>query len=432
MDAELGRLVDAFERRANGPTAIIIVGDHGEGLGDHGESQHGNLLYQSTMHVPLVVAGPGVTAGTVETPVSIRRVYHTVLDWAGLGAADSLRGESTDVVLGEAMKPFLEYGWQPQIMAVQGRQKAIFAGTTELYDVVADPKRGEQPRREACDVPAALRAGLDDYPVPSPEAARTPAALSAEDRQKLASLGYVSATAVPVVRKDAPRPVDMVRLFAPLERASALFVAEQYGQAIPLFERILEADPYNLDAMLKIASAHSALGHDRQAEAMFEKAARMAPQSPDVKVYLALHYARTPDWQRMVPLLEQVAAEHPDRLPVLEALAVVRERQQRLPEALALRQRIISLRTPTPAELVRLGQLAMEAGSTPVALDAFERARMSAGRRVPERPGTGIAVSRCAPVRGRTGCARSCGAIAPGVPDGALQARPGQRAAEGA
>ena len=87
MDAELGRLVDAFERRAKGPTAIIIVGDHGEGLGDHGESQHGNLLYQSTMHVPLVVAGPGVTAGTVETPVSIRRVYHTVLDWAGLGSA---------------------------------------------------------------------------------------------------------------------------------------------------------------------------------------------------------------------------------------------------------------------------------------------------------------------------------------------------------
>ena len=229
------------------------------------------------------------------------------------------------------------------------------------------------------DVPAALRAGLDDYPVPSPEAARTPAALSAEDRQKLASLGYVSATAVPVVRKDAPRPVDMVRLFAPLERASALFVAEEFGQAIPLFERILEADPYNLDAMLKIASAHSALGHDRQAEAMFEKAARMAPQSPDVKVYLALHYARTPDWQRTVPLLEQVASEHPDRIPVLEALASVRERQQRLPEALALRQRISSLRTPTPAELVRLGQLAMEAGSTPVALDAFERARMLQG-----------------------------------------------------
>jgi tetratricopeptide (TPR) repeat protein len=167
----------------------------------------------------------------------------------------------------------------------------------------------------------------------------------------------------------------MIRLFAPLEKASALFVAGNFAQTIPLFERILAADPYNLDAMLRIASAHSALRHDRQAEAMFEKAALMAPQSADVKVYLALHYARTPDWQRGVPLLEQVAAEHPNRMPVLEALANVRERQQRVPEALALRQRIYALRAPTPAELVQLGQLAMDAGSTPLALDAFERAR---------------------------------------------------------
>ena len=66
-------------------------------------------------------------------------------------------------------------------------------------------------------------------------------------------------------------------------------------------------------------------------------------------------------------------------MPVLEALAAVRERQQRVPEALALRQRIYGLRTPTPAELVQLGQLAMEAGNTPVALDAFERARTLQG-----------------------------------------------------
>ncbi len=159
MDAELGRLVEAFERRATAPTAMILVGDHGEGLGDHGESQHGNLVYESTMRVPLVMAGPGITPGAVDSPVSIRRVYHTVLDWAGLGAADSLRAGSTDVVLGEAMKPFLEYGWQPQIMAVQGRQKAIFAGTTELYDVVADPReaidlRGPHGRADAVAVGA--------------------------------------------------------------------------------------------------------------------------------------------------------------------------------------------------------------------------------------------------------------------------------------
>jgi choline-sulfatase len=377
MDSELGRLIQAFEQRAKGPAAVILVGDHGEGLGDHGEALHGNLLYQSTMHVPLVLAGPGIEAGTSDAPVSARRVFHTVLDWAGLGGEHSLRSSDQDIVLGEAMKPFLNYGWQPQTMAVEGSYKSILAGRLELYDVVKDPREtrdiSNEPDRPL--VPAALR----DYPTPSPESARPPDALDPEAQKALASLGYVSAGAAPVVRKGAPRPVDMVGVFGPLERASALFTAGEYARAIPLYESILAADPYNLDAVLRIASSHSALGHDRQAEASFERAARLAPQSPDVKVYLALHYARTRDWQRSVPLLEQILAESPNRMPVLEALAGVREKQGRLPEAVALRQRIFDLRTPAPGELVQLGQLAMEAGNTPAALDAFERARALQG-----------------------------------------------------
>lgn len=136
------RLVAAFEQHAAGPAAIVVASDHGEGLGDHGELQHGNLVYQSTMHVPLVLAGPGVTADVIAQPVSTRRIFRTVLDWAGLGAEDSLRAGSpaAEVVLGEAMKPFLQYGWQPQTMGVEGSRKAIYAGRLEVYDVAADPR----------------------------------------------------------------------------------------------------------------------------------------------------------------------------------------------------------------------------------------------------------------------------------------------------
>lgn len=378
MDAELGRLVDAFERRAKGPSAIIIVGDHGEGLGDHGEAQHGNLLYQSTMRVPLVLAGPGVAPGVEADPVSIRRVYHTVLDWAGLGAADSLRSESQDVVLGEAMKPFLEYGWQPQIMAVQGRQKAIFTGATELYDLAADPNETRNLGGGA-DVPSGLRKALDDYPVPSPETARVPAALSAEDRQKLASLGYVSATAAPVVRKDAPRPVDMIRLFDALEEASTLFVQAEYAKVIPLLERIVAQDRYNLDATLRLATANSALGHQAKALAAFRRAGELAPKSDDVRMYLALHYARGKDWIQAVPVLEQIVAASPERLPAVEGLAFLRARQGRIEEAVSLLRNVYELRTPTAEELARLGEMAMEAGQTDTAIDAFERARGAQG-----------------------------------------------------
>ena len=97
-----------------------MVGDHGEGLGEHGEAQHGNLLYQATMRVPLVLVGPGVAPGVCDAPVSTRRVFHTLLDWAGLDAAAACARRRDEVVLGEAMKPFLSYGWQPQVMAVEG------------------------------------------------------------------------------------------------------------------------------------------------------------------------------------------------------------------------------------------------------------------------------------------------------------------------
>ena len=74
VDEQLARLSQAFEARRQG-AALIVAGDHGEGLGDHGELQHGHLLYQSTMHVPLVIVGPGVGAATVDDPVSTRRSF---------------------------------------------------------------------------------------------------------------------------------------------------------------------------------------------------------------------------------------------------------------------------------------------------------------------------------------------------------------------
>jgi tetratricopeptide (TPR) repeat protein len=374
MDEQLGRLGAAFERKAPGKAVLVVASDHGEGLGDHGELQHGNLVYQSTMHVPLLLVGPGLDPGVSDTPVSTRRVFHTILDWAGLGGADSLRVEGRELVLGEAMRPFLSYGWQPQVMAVDGRTKAILAGRLEAYDVVADPAESRD-LVPGANLSRSLRTALREYPLPSPQAAPAADGLGEEERRKLASLGYVSAGSQPAVRKDAPRPADMTRIFPVLEEASSLFVREEYARVIPLLKRIQAEDPGNLDASLRLAAAYSALGHETQALAAFERAAELAPGSQDVRTYLALHYARGREWPRAVPLLEQVVAESPDRLPAVEALAVVRERQGRTEEAITLRREVYAKREPTAAELVRLGQLAMGVQQTPLAIESFERAR---------------------------------------------------------
>jgi arylsulfatase A-like enzyme/Tfp pilus assembly protein PilF len=377
MDAELGRLVQAFERHAPGPAAYVVVGDHGEGLGDHGESQHGKLLYQATIRVPLLAAGPGLALGVSDAPVSSRRVFHTILDWAGLEAADSLRVPRDEIVLGEGMKPFLAYGWQPQVMAVEGSLKVIQAGAPEVYDLSRDPGEARD-LAASTELSRPLRTSLREYPVPSLAPKPAPA-LGEEERRQLASLGYVSAGAAPVVRADAPRPAAMAPLFDTLDTASTLFVREEYARVIPLLRKILAADSHNLDAALRLATAHSALGQPAQAEQAFDTAARIAPGSPDVRVYRALHYSRGPGWERAVPLLEQVVAESPDRLPAVEALARLRERQGQAAEALALWQRVEELRPLSAGELVRVGGLAMRLGQTTLATVSLEKARSAQG-----------------------------------------------------
>ena len=386
MDHELGRLLDAWDAAAGPNSAVVLVADHGEGLGDHGEAQHGTLLYQSTMHVPLVIAGPGVKAGVSDEAVSTRRVFYTMLDWAGLGSEESLRQRMGDgrgtmddrIVLGEAMKPFLDYGWQPQVMAVERRTKAIEAGRLEAYDLARDPAEAHDLGTGA-NLPAALRKAINDYPVPSTEIAREPDSLDADARAKLASLGYISAGSAPVFRKNAPRPADMVGLLPTMDLASGLFAAGEYREAIPALEKVRAADPGNLDAALRLAVSLSMIGRRSDAEALFARAKAIAPESPDVDVYLGLHYAHYGDAARADPLLEQALSRFPDRVTVIEAVADIREEEKRFADAVALRQKLYTLRPPSAAQLAHLGSLAMEAGNTPVAIEAFERARVAQG-----------------------------------------------------
>jgi tetratricopeptide (TPR) repeat protein len=171
----------------------------------------------------------------------------------------------------------------------------------------------------------------------------------------------------------------MTALFPTLDRAAGLFVREQYTQAIPLLEQILAGDPHNLGSALRLATAYSSLGREREALDAFRRAQAMAPQSPDVQTYLALHTVRGKDWEKAVPMLEQIVAQSPERVPAVEALAVVRERQRRFEDALALRRQLYALRTPSPAELAAMGELAMNIGRTDVAIDAFEKARAAGG-----------------------------------------------------
>ncbi len=374
MDRELGRLLAGLAQHTRGEPRILVVGDHGESRGDHGETFHGNLLYQGVMRVPLILAGPGVPAATRPEPVSTRRVFDTVLAWAGLEASRSLLEATGEAALGEAMRPFLQYGWQPQVMAVRGRHKVIRSGTTEVYDVVADPAEGDDLAGRV-ELDPELRRTLRAYPLPAAASAAPVADLAQEEAERLASLGYASWEGSPALRRDAPSPKDRTHLFADLDLGSGWFVRREYAHAIPIFERVLEQDENNLMVCLRLAVAHSLLDEADRALAYFERAERIEPGSIDRRHYLAMHHLRSGQWGEAAPLFESVLAHSPDRLPALEGLARIREAQGRIAEAAELLERAVVQQSSAAASLAHLGQLHMALGDTPAAIGAFERAR---------------------------------------------------------
>ena len=378
MDGELGRLIDSFESRVGaGHWKVVVIGDHGEGLGDHGEMLHGKLLYQGVMRVPLIVAGSGIEPRRIDRPVSSRQAFDTILGWADGKAAPGWMSEQGEPVLAEALKPYLQYGWQPQVMGVAGTLKVIRSGETEVYDVTADPGETRNLIGEV-EIDRALAEALRDYPVAPESAAEGPAdggeALSEEAVRKLASLGYFDSGPSRQLREDAPNPKDMTHIFRDLDIGSALFVKRQYGEAIQVFGRVHEIDPENLVVTLRLAVAHSVLGNEREAQSFFERAREISPASIDLRHYHAMHYYRFDHYDKAIPLFESVLSEMPKRLPALEAVAQMHLAQGRLDDARHYLERIVAIKEGPVSELLRLGGLSMARQETAAAIGHFERA----------------------------------------------------------
>ena len=381
MDAQLARVVDAFARSARGPVAIVIAGDHGEGLGEHGERQHGDLLYEATMRVPLVLAGPGVAPGVTDEPVSIRRIFHTVLDWAGIDAAGSLRAPAPEVVVGEAMRPFLSYGWQPQVMAVQGPHKAIRAGRLEAYDVVADPAESRD-LGAAAPLSRALRDALRDYPLPS---LGRPACVRGARRRRRRSSWPASATSR--ARRRARRPRRRAAAGGPDGAAGAARAGggpvrggEVRGRHPPAAADRGRGSrqPRRLRCASPPRTRRWGRTRGRRRRSRRRRGSLPAPKTCGPIARCTTRGARSGPGRS--PLLERIVAESPQRLPALEALAVIRERQGRPEDAVGPAAE--DLRAARPLARRRAWRWASwpcSAGRTADAIEALEKARAAQG-----------------------------------------------------
>jgi len=202
MDAQIKRLlIDLELRHLLDCTLIVVAGDHGESLGEHGEDGHGMLLYQSTLRVPLLIRMPGVTPRRVSDAVRLIDVMPTVLDALGAAvpAGDGvsllplINGTATHLdvdVYSESLYP-RRFGWSEMHSLRAGRFKFIAAPNPELYDLDTDQRERRNIYSQRPTIASAMAARL--HILAATEGRVRPAQdTDSESLVRLAALGYVS------------------------------------------------------------------------------------------------------------------------------------------------------------------------------------------------------------------------------------------------
>jgi arylsulfatase A-like enzyme len=222
-DSQIARVVDYLEERGLlDETLIVVAGDHGESLGDHGEDSHGLFVYDEVLRVPLIVRGPGIAPARVSAAVRLVDVMPTVLDLFGIRST-SLDGVSlTNLMAGAEEAPREVYaesrypqrfGWANLRTLRAGRWKVIEAPRPELYDVAADPREQRNVFDGNRHVAAALINRLRSEYKPH-ETASPSRVVDGAMADRLASLGYVAGAASQRAPGDAPAdPKDMIEAF---------------------------------------------------------------------------------------------------------------------------------------------------------------------------------------------------------------------------
>lgn len=270
---------------------IVLLSDHGEGLGDHGEDEHGIFLYRETIQVPLIVKLPGsVREGTrVSVPVQHIDLPATLAalaggQFAGRSLLPVLEGTGSlpdASIYSESLSPRYHFGWSELYALTEDRYRLVRAPRDELYDLAQDPGEQQSLVDERPQVHAAMRGALDALIAHAGVTA--PSAVSAEDRGKLAALGYVGTQRGALAESDSdslPDPKDKVDVLRQYRRATRLAGEDRVDDAIAAYRALLAADPAMTDVWLQLAALYDRRGQDAQALEAYRAIVARDPKDP--------------------------------------------------------------------------------------------------------------------------------------------------------
>jgi arylsulfatase A-like enzyme/Tfp pilus assembly protein PilF len=384
-DAALGPLLREVLDGGGNSTLVVLTGDHGESLGEHGEMTHGLFAYEATLRVPLVVYQPRIfQPGVVAKEVRHVDILPTILGAVGAQIPAGIDGKSLlGVASGAQAEPAITYfeslsasinrGWAPLYGVSSGSLKYIDLPIPELYDLATDA--GET-RNLASERPADVRRlhtllegfrASDKPSTPRPESAAT--------REQLRSLGYVTGTVRP--KQKYSEDDDPKRLIA-LDRAIEDVVSRyQHGDlagAIALGEQVARARPDMPISLVHLAFLYNEAGDHRQAVASILRALALNPSAEDVAALAGAYLTEARQSREAVDRLKPYAEEAQPDVDVLIAYGVALASTGRKADALAAFDRARAVDPQNGLPLANAGTVYLMSGEADRAVNAFSEA----------------------------------------------------------
>ena len=357
---------------------IILMSDHGEGLGDHGEDEHGILLYRETLQVPLLLKLPRQArkATSVSAPVQLIDIYPTIASAFGEAKSEGrslldIAGgnvNETRAIYSETYYPRLHFGWSDMHSIISGANHYIHAPKPEMYDVVADPAEKKNVMLEDRRAYTALRGRIQ----PFIHAAAAPAAVDDEQKQQLLALGYVGSTVSTSSDDALPDPKENIGKANLIGQAFRAFKEQRYEDSVKVSAELLHENPNMLDLWSLESRALEKLGRKDEAIAAAKQGMKLAPDSVSLAVAVAnlsLQMGKLDDAEAHAKLAVKSTPTEAHRLLTeiaLERKDWMRARQEALATAGENRDR--------PLSRMLLGRVALGEGKLEEALKDFDAA----------------------------------------------------------
>jgi arylsulfatase A-like enzyme/Flp pilus assembly protein TadD len=416
-DAQVGRLIQFLKSKnlyAN--TVIVLSGDHGEGLGEHGEKTHGFFIYNSTLHVPMILRLPAGPKGKQEDRlVSTADIMPTVLEALKVPVPGEVQGkdllpaiasketESNDSrpLYSETFLPRLHFNWSELRGLEVSKYHFIDAPKPELYDLSKDPRELDnlfaQKKAVGEELKGKLDAAIREY-TPGQELAEK-TNLDPALMERLKSLGYAgfsgggnSSTSA----SQLPDPKDRIQVYELISDGMADGQHGRYLESVEKLTAALKTDPNSVAIHYLLGLDYYRVEDFGKAIEEFQRVLQLSPDYSLATAQLGLAYGRAGDSVHAIETLKRALQLDPTNFAAAYNLGAVYLQQQMIPEAMAaFRQSVTIAPEYVPGHLA-LGQVFMYRGQTDEAVAELRQVTALA----PNDPGAHAALAKALEANG--------------------------------